>query len=158
MPFLNISRVTTGHEEITIHYNFGVIHQSPRVRHIEWSKNDQPLDYDSKKYLGGGILDSRFTIMSPTYEDRGNYSCKVTNAVGTVTKNIMLGNVHFQLLLRVRVSKNLPSRQYSRSWTRLDEPKLLNFGFEVNFYNNIPVYNKWIYIFFLPNINTFKLF
>lgn len=34
-----------------------------------------------------------FTIMSPTYEDRGNYSCKVTNAVGFLSMNVILGNI-----------------------------------------------------------------
>lgn len=95
MPFLNILEVTTGYEVITIHYNYGVPDQSPKVHHIEWTKNGQPLDNNNKKYVGGGVHDSCFTIESPTYEDRGNYSCKVINAVGTVAKNIMLGNVRF---------------------------------------------------------------
>lgn len=94
MPFLNILEVTTGHEVITIHYNCGVPDQSPKVHHIEWSKNGQSLDINNKKFVGGGVHDSCLTIASPTYEDRGNYSCKVINAVGTVTKNIMLGNVY----------------------------------------------------------------
>lgn len=98
MPFLNISGVITRREGIAIHYNCGVPDQSPKVHHIEWSKNGQPLDINNKKYVGGGVHDSFLTITSPTYEDRGNYFCKVTNAVGTVQRNAMLGNVHFQSL------------------------------------------------------------
>lgn len=67
--------------------------QSPEVHHIEWSKNDQPLHLDAKKYVGGGVHDSHFTIMSPTNEDKGNYSCKVTNAVGFLSKSVNLGNM-----------------------------------------------------------------
>lgn len=92
-PFLNISNVVSGSEGITIHYNWGVLGQSPEVHHIEWSKNDQSLQIDAKKYVGGGVHDSHFTITSPTYEDRGNYSCKVTNAVGFLSKNVELGNI-----------------------------------------------------------------
>lgn len=90
-PFLK-NLEAKGYQEVTIHYNCGVPKQSPKVHHIDWSKNSKPLD-DNKKYVGGGVLDRCFTIMSPTYEDRGNYSCKVTNAVGSVSKEILLGNV-----------------------------------------------------------------
>lgn len=83
----------SGSEGITIHYNWGVSEQSPEVHHIEWSKNGQPLHYDAKKYVGGGVHDSHFTIMSPTYEDRGNYSCTVANAVGFISKDVILGNI-----------------------------------------------------------------
>lgn len=83
----------SGSEGITIYYNCGVSEQSPEVHHIEWSKNGQPLHYDAKKYGGGGVHDSHFTIMSPTYEDNGNYSCKVTNDVGFLLKNVILGNI-----------------------------------------------------------------
>lgn len=64
------------------------------VHHIEWSKNGQPLQIDAKKYVGGGVRDNHFTIMSPTYEDRGNYTCTVTNAVGFSSKNVILGNIY----------------------------------------------------------------
>lgn len=58
---------------------------------IEWSKNDKQLQNDNK-YVVGGKDDRHLTIKSPTYEDRGNYTCKVTNLVGSKSKNIMLGN------------------------------------------------------------------
>lgn len=94
MPFINIMGVTSGSEELTIHFNCGVSEQSPKVHLIEWSKNDQQLDNDSNKYVGGGVDDCHLKIKSPTYEDRGNYICKVTNAVGSESKNIMLGIVY----------------------------------------------------------------
>lgn len=87
-------KVISGSEDITIRFNCGVLKQSPKIQNIEWSKNGQPLYHDVKRYVGGGIHDSRFSILSPTDKDRGNYSCKVTNAVGSVTKNVMLGNVY----------------------------------------------------------------
>lgn len=86
--------VTSGSDGLTIHLSCGVLEQSPKVHHIEWSKNDQQLDKDSNKYVVGGVDDGHLTIKSPTYEDRGNYICKVTNAVGSESKNIMLGNVY----------------------------------------------------------------
>lgn len=87
-------KVISGAEDIIIHFNCGVSKQLPKVRDIEWTKSGQPLHHDVKKYVGGGIHDSRFTILSPKLEDRGNYSCKVTNAVGSVSANVMLGNVY----------------------------------------------------------------
>lgn len=86
--------VTSGSEGLTIHLSFRVSEQSPNVHLIEWSKNDQQLDKDSNKYVAGGVDDGDLTIKSPTYEDRGNYICKVTNAVGSESRNIMLGNVY----------------------------------------------------------------
>lgn len=63
------------------------------MHHIEWSKDGQPLHLDAKKYVGGGVHDSHFTIMSPTNKDEGNYSCKVTNAVGFLSENVNMGNM-----------------------------------------------------------------
>lgn len=65
------------------------------MHQLEWSKNGEKLDNNSKKYTGGSVQDSCFTIKSPTNDDRGNYSCKVTNAVGSVSTTISLGNIYF---------------------------------------------------------------
>lgn len=35
---------------------------------------------------------NHFKIMSPTFEDKGKYSCTVTNAVGSVSKDVTFGN------------------------------------------------------------------
>lgn len=94
IPFLTIAEVSIGSEGITIHFNCGVLEQSPKVHLIEWSKNGKQLDNKSNKYVGEGIDNRQLTITSPTYEDRGKYNCKVSNAVGSVSKNVMLGNVY----------------------------------------------------------------
>lgn len=38
--------------------------------------------------------DSCLTITSPGLEDKGNYLCKVANAVGSVFKDMLLGTVY----------------------------------------------------------------
>lgn len=87
--------VTSGSEGIAIHYKCGALEQSPKVEQIEWSKNGQQLDNNRKKYVGGSLHDSCLTITSPTHDDKGNYSCKVTNPVGSASKSISLGSVYF---------------------------------------------------------------
>lgn len=54
-------------------------------------KNEETLVFRNKKYVGGGLNDGYITITSPTKADRGTYSCTVTNAVGSVSKNVTLG-------------------------------------------------------------------
>lgn len=55
------------------------------VQHIEWTKNDKLLNLEDEKYIGGNLEAKTFTIFSPSNDDRGKYSCTVTNAVGPVT-------------------------------------------------------------------------
>lgn len=94
LPLLNDLRVTTGDDGITIHYSYEVIEQSPEVKHIHWCKNGEPLDRKSEKYIGGSLNENCLTITSPTDDDRGKYSCTITNAVGSVSKAVILGNFH----------------------------------------------------------------
>lgn len=95
MPHLNDLEVTTEDEGIMIHCSFYVPGQWPEVQHIEWSKNDgKVLDKKTYKFLGGSIHEDRLAIRLPTDEYKGKYSCKITNAVGSVSKNVMLGNVY----------------------------------------------------------------
>lgn len=101
IPYVDILRVKSGSEGITIHYKCGALEQSPKVHQIEWSKNGQQLDNNSKKYAGGSVHDNCFTITSPTNDDKGNYSCKVINAVGSVSATISLGNIYFLLIFRL---------------------------------------------------------
>jgi hypothetical protein len=65
------------------------------VHQIEWKKNGEALCINDRKYIGGGVEDSYLTITSSTKEDAGQYTCIVTNAVGSVSENIKLGNVYF---------------------------------------------------------------
>lgn len=81
--------VTTGMEGIKIHY--GVKKRAPYVNEIKWIKDKIPIFNRNKKYEGGELNDSCFTITSPTIEDRGNYSCVVKNAVGNVQKEVHFG-------------------------------------------------------------------
>uniref|UniRef100_A0A8W8NTZ8 Ig-like domain-containing protein n=1 Tax=Magallana gigas TaxID=29159 RepID=A0A8W8NTZ8_MAGGI len=90
MPFLNDLKVTTEEESVTIHYNFRVLENSPQVQDMQWRKNDQTLNMKDVKFIGGGLNDSCLVISSPSGNDKGNYSCTVTNAVGSVTKDIDL--------------------------------------------------------------------
>lgn len=92
---MNDLKVTTGDEGINIHYNYEVLKESPEVKHIKWFKNKETLDKKSGKYTGGSLNDNCFTITSPTEEDKGKYSCTITNAVGSVSKEVIFGNFPF---------------------------------------------------------------
>lgn len=94
LPLLNDLEVTTGDEGIIILYSYNVPGQWPKVQHIEWSKNGQVLVTNTSKYSGGSIYDRSLTIKLPTEEDKGQYSCKITNAVGCASKDVMLGDVY----------------------------------------------------------------
>lgn len=93
VPFLNDLEVSTEEDKIIIHYNYGVLEKSPSVQHIEWRKNGQLLE--KEKYIGGHLQAKTFTIISPSYDDRGEYSCKVSNAVGPITKYVNFGMFSF---------------------------------------------------------------
>lgn len=88
-PIFDVWDVTTGKDGINIHYE--VKHKSKKIE-IKWIKDGEVIDNRSKKYKGGDVDDSIFTITSPTLEDRGDYSCIVKNAVGNVKQNVHLGN------------------------------------------------------------------
>lgn len=92
---MNDLKVTTVYDGVIIQCNYELSRQSPEVHCIQWKKNGQPLDTKTTRYIEGNVDDKYLKIASTTYEDRGEYSCTVTNAVGSVSKNIMLGNVYF---------------------------------------------------------------
>lgn len=96
---LNDLEVTTEDKGIIIHYSFEVSKNSPPVRDITWSKNAQPMYIKDDKFSGGSLHDIRLVIISPSDDDKGNYSCTVTNDVGSETKYIILGK--FVLILVV---------------------------------------------------------
>lgn len=64
-------------------------------------KNEETLVLRNRKYVGGGLNDGFITIKSPTKADRGTYSCTVTNAVGSVSKNITLGTCFLQVVILI---------------------------------------------------------
>lgn len=62
----------------------------PSKHVIEWSKNDHTLDQNNR--MEGSLDESCLTIMSPTTKDKGKYTCTITNAIGSVSKETILGN------------------------------------------------------------------
>lgn len=64
---------------------------SPDVNKIVWTKNALMLDLSRDKYRGGRLADKYITITSPGEEDKGEYTCTVSNAVGFDSKNVKLG-------------------------------------------------------------------
>lgn len=62
------------------------------MRDIKWAKDEEILDLENKKYVGGSLADDFFIIKSPTEKDGGTYSCTVTNAVGSVSNIVTIGN------------------------------------------------------------------
>lgn len=91
IPHLNDVKVTTENEKITISYSCDFLKEFPSKHVVEWSKNDHTLDQNN--IVGGSSNESCLTIMSPTTKDKGKYTCTITSAVGSVSKETILGNV-----------------------------------------------------------------
>lgn len=60
---------------------------------LQWTKNGLKLNLMNEKYLGGGLNDGCLTIKSPTTNDQGTYCCTVSNAVGSESQEVKLGNI-----------------------------------------------------------------
>lgn len=80
---------------ITIEYRYKVSEHSPQVYQEEWTKDCKALDRKNNKYLGGQLYRNYFTIQSPTLNDKGTYSCTVTNSVGSASKDVTFGNYNY---------------------------------------------------------------
>lgn len=98
-PMLNDLEVTTEDKGIIIHYSFEVSKKSPPVKDITWSKNAHQMYIKDDKFSGGSLHDIRLVIKSPSEDDKGNYSCTVTNDVGSETKHIELGKFVFIMVV-----------------------------------------------------------
>lgn len=92
LPCLEDLVVTSKNEEIYIQYIFKLLDNSPNVKEIRWTHNTLMLDFSNNKYRGGNIADSWITISSPCEEDKGEYICTISNAVGSVSKSVELGS------------------------------------------------------------------
>lgn len=82
-------------ESVTIHYE--VKNNTPSVYDIKWIKNREGLDFETQKYVGGGLSDSFLRITSPNEGDKGTYSCTLENAVGFTSKDVTFGNINVQI-------------------------------------------------------------
>lgn len=82
----------TEDEAITIKYRYKVSEHSPQVYLEEWAKDCKALNMTNDKYLGGQLYRNYITIQSPTLNDKGTYSCTVTNGVGSASKDVTFGN------------------------------------------------------------------
>lgn len=61
---------------------------------LQWTKNGVKLNIKNEKYTGGGLDDDCLTIKSPNTSDRGIYCCTVSNAVGSESQEVKLGNIY----------------------------------------------------------------
>lgn len=91
-PFFEVWDVTTEMDGIRIHYDF--TKRPPYGNEIKWMKDEVPILNRNKKFEGGGLNESYFTITSPTIEDRGIYSCIAINAARSARMNIQLGTAY----------------------------------------------------------------
>lgn len=83
-PVFDVWDIVTDHGAITIEYRYKVSEHSPQVYQEEWTKNCEALDRIKNAYFGRQLYYNYFTIKSPTLNDKGTYSCIVTNAVGSI--------------------------------------------------------------------------
>ncbi|XP_056018362.1 uncharacterized protein LOC130054066 [Ostrea edulis] len=93
LPILEIENAIDEGDIITIHYCVYDNDQSPAVHNIVWTNNGKSLETNAAKYSGERLMDTYLTIHSPTLTDIGQYSCEVSNAVGSVTKFIDLRKI-----------------------------------------------------------------
>lgn len=63
------------------------------MRMLQWTKNGLKITMN-EKYTGGDLDDDCLTIKSPTTNDRGIYCCTVSNAVGSGSQEVKLGNIY----------------------------------------------------------------
>ncbi|XP_062592258.1 titin-like [Saccostrea cucullata] len=99
-PNLDIKEAITG-IDITILYN--IENTSPVIEKIEWTKDKKRLEMDPTKYKGGGITDNYLEILSPSENDAGEYKCTVSNAVGSVVKQIVLAVASVEICKELKV-------------------------------------------------------
>ncbi|XP_062578810.1 hemicentin-2-like [Saccostrea cucullata] len=90
LPKLEISQATSAKNCVIIHYSCCVQNTSNCLNSIQWTRNGDLLMIKTAKYNGGGLTDKYLKIFSPTEEDSGQYRCKLSNAVGSDEKCIVL--------------------------------------------------------------------
>lgn len=101
-PCLEEMAVTSENDEIHIYYVLKKIF--PIVKELKWTKNTLMLDLSNDKYRGGGLADNFITITNPSEEDKGEYTCTVSNAVGSVSKILKLDIPRIEILSKSKVT------------------------------------------------------
>lgn len=104
VPELTDLEVIPGKQEINICCCHAVKELSPSVQHIEWSKNDRILDEKCKPLLAKHGYNCCLEIPSPSLEDRGKYSCTVSNPVGCVSKHVIIDVPSVNISIKSTVS------------------------------------------------------
>lgn len=91
LPIFDVWVVTTELKKIRIHY--AIKKGPPRGKEIELFKDGVRIWYRNMLLNGGNLDGNHSTISSEssTINHRGNYSCVVTNAVGSVQKDFRIG-------------------------------------------------------------------
>lgn len=98
-PYFTRWKITTGKKKITINYSYKISERSPKVLKIEWTKNGENIEIKTGKYDGGGLNGGFFILKSPTMDDIGNYSCTVTNAVGSASEHADFGKIEDKITI-----------------------------------------------------------
>lgn len=98
-PYFTRWKITTGKKKITINYSYKISERSPKVLKIEWTKNGENIEIKTGKYDGGGLNDGFFILKSPTMDDIGNYSCTVTNAIGSASEHADFGKIEDKITI-----------------------------------------------------------
>ncbi|XP_062578640.1 muscle M-line assembly protein unc-89-like, partial [Saccostrea cucullata] len=89
----NLEKLSLSKEQndIKIICKFRVDEQTPNADQILWEKNGQSLQNCLRMHVDHSKTDSTLTISRATGDDFGEYSCNVSNAVGTSKECIVLG-------------------------------------------------------------------
>lgn len=61
---------------------------------IKWIKNEEIIDLNIDKYVGGSLKDDFFIIILFIEEDGGMYLCIVINLVGVVLNIVIISNFY----------------------------------------------------------------
>ncbi|XP_062585754.1 B-cell receptor CD22-like, partial [Saccostrea cucullata] len=89
-PILQKLEASLQREGISFHYEYEVLQGSPKANCITWTRNGETLIIDHDKYIGGDIKNNSLTIKFPTMQDIGKYTCTISNAVGAVSKSLII--------------------------------------------------------------------
>lgn len=69
-----------------------IVDSSPKALNIKWKKNDNTIHSDGKKIIidESNKAKPTLTILCLDFDDSGNYSISVTNALGSTEEEICI--------------------------------------------------------------------